>query len=199
MDKILDSETMKKIKDDEFRSAKAKVIKHMMFHRTKVALKMSTIANELVKRGRRHDNSYSSDTEISLAVKAQDMSLSKEDREYNKGLLVHIHGTFNDYSPLYFEQGLRNMNLIQLIEYIADKMAEYEEEYPHQEGDEYIPEIPAREYFDYVVKDLGNIPTILVELIENTISWMIDNIKYTKAMLLKKGMEVDDYVKVKKE
>ena len=199
MDKVLNSENEKNVIDPELRAKQTQVIKQMMFHRTKVALKMSTIANELVMRGRRHDNSYSSETELAIATKLLDKNLSEEEVSYNKELLDQIHGTFNDYDPRYFEQGFHEMNLIQLIEYIADKMARYEEEHLKDGKDEYISKIPSEEYHEYVLSGLGKIPTILAEFIENTIDFLIDHIGYTKALLNKKGMVLEEYVKDKEK
>ena len=178
------------------REDKNMVIKQLLNHRSRVAMKMSIIAQDLMTRSRRHDNSYSGDTEIAIAVKAN--SPIPSIRERNKKLLKGIHDTMNDYCPAYFKGGIKDMTMIQLIEFIADRMARCEEESVTEDGRP--KEISFEDYYNFMKGDLGDdVPDALQSIILNTIQCIIDNNKYTAGMLKKKGMELEEYVKVKEK
>lgn len=175
------------------------VVKDLLRHRAKVSARMSTIAYDLSKRGRSHDNTLTSSTEMSIAM--QTLSGTPEQIAEKKKLLDAIHGSQSDYDPRYYQNGLHEMNLNQLIEFICDKMAKYEEMYPQQLGDDAIIfNATVREYTDYVLSYFDKkLPDVLNNLIENTIAWMVDSVGYTKSLFERKEMEINDYVKAEKE
>ena len=114
------------------------VAKWLVNHRNRVSMKMSALGNDLAIRGRRHDNSYTDNTEIDLFIKY----LSETDphkKKRAKELLDGVHYSRNDCYPRFFDKGVSEMNMIQLIEYICERMASLEE--ARTTGDEAMPEI----------------------------------------------------------
>lgn len=184
-------------KEEQFtREDKNVVLKQLLMHRNRVAMKMGIIAQDLMARSRRHDNSYSEETEMSIAIKAN--SPIPSIRKKNKALLKGVHDAMNDYCPNYFSNGLKGMTLIQLIEFISDRMARCEEESITDDG---LPmNLSAEDYFNFMKEDFGmELSEELHSIVMNTIECIIDNNKYIKGMLMKKEMELQEYVKVKEK
>lgn len=140
------------------------VIKDLLKHRALVSSKMSMIGNDLAIRGRRHDNSKSEDTEVTLAIKAYYENGEDDNHFYNLSHATHVAN--NDHHPAHFENGISDMNLVQLTEYVCDIMSIAEEYYENE---------PSVENYMYeVMRDnpLG-IPSDIAILIENTIQYII--------------------------
>jgi len=178
------------------REDKNVVLKQLLAHRSRVAMKMSIIAQDLMARSRRHDNSYSEETEMVIAVKAN--SPIPSIRNKNKQLLKGVHDAMNDYCPAYYKNGLKGMTLIQLIEFISDRMARCEEESVTDDG---LPKkLSTEDYYNFMKGDFGvELSDTFHDVIMNTIECIIDNNKYIKGILQKKEMELQEYVKVKEK
>lgn len=160
---------------------KMNVIKWLIGHRDKVSEKLSSLGNDLAIRGRRHDNSYTDDTECELFIQMENAE-TQEQKDHYKELLHSIHGKVNDYDPLYFEEdGTVGMHILQLLEYICDKMAYYEATHIK------VSAMPTQEYYDFVLEDLGEISDDLIIIIKNTIDYI-----YNKNMVIKRTMKQEE-------
>lgn len=156
------------------------IVRWLVGHRDNVTLKTSAMANCLVARGRRHDNSYTDATETQLFIKFLSAK-TEEDRTHYKEVLDKVHRNNNDYYPDYFERGLMEMNLLQLMEYIAEKMTTYEESVEEKDR-------TTDGYISAVLDPLqGQVDLKLRRLIINTVLYTIDSVGYTKSMLEKKN------------
>ncbi len=170
---------------------RGKVIKWLMDHRSRVSSKLAIVASDLIMRGRRHDNSYTSETEVDLFIKARE----GDQQEYHKELLSRVHENLNDYCFRYYSNGLLGMNLVQLFEYICDKMSRLEEERGIKLGEK--SNITKEDYINAVTAEFGELSEGFAALISNTVEYIMDANKYTKAILERKDMEIADYVKTK--
>ena len=163
---------------------KNKLIKWLMSHRLRVSNKMSVLGNDLVIRGRRHDNSYSDDMEVELATRSKTSDILAERKRYAE-MLENLHKAHNDYCPLYFENGLLDMNLVQIMELICDSMARYEET-KTSDGNRVIS-INPEDYYDYVLAVFPeDIPELLQSLVKNTIDYIVDKNSVIKKMIEKR-------------
>jgi hypothetical protein len=157
------------------------VIKWLMEHRNNVSIKLSSLGNDLAIRGRRHDNSYTDDTESELFIQIMNAE-TQEQKDHFKELLNSVHGKVNDYYPSYFEEdGTRGMHILQLLEYICDKMATYEKTHIK------VSAMPTQEYYDYVLEDLGDISDDLIIIIKNTMDYI-----YNKNMVIHRMMKQEE-------
>lgn len=140
------------------------IIKEVLMHRSRVSVKLSSIGNDIAARGRRHDNSYTGDAELTLIGKIID---EPENREHNMELLQGIHSKNNDYYPEYHD-GINGMNMVQLLEYIADKIVQL---------DEKRMKLSDNEYVKLIIDDISSKYPISVDLaciISNTIMYFLD-------------------------
>lgn len=157
-------------------SVKKDILKEIMLHRQRVSLKLSTIANDIAANGRRHDNSYTGDTEYALIEK-----ITKEKDPTNKAhyieLLNSVHEQNNDYYPEY-NYGIENMNMLQLLELIADKIVRIEEREDRPSD--------VNDYKREIISSLGHISGDLQGVIENTIEYFIDRNKAILKIISKK-------------
>lgn len=143
------------------------ILKEIMLHRQRVSLKMSTIANDIAANGRRHDNSYTGDIEYRLLEKIAKENNPK-DKSHYQSLLESIHAETNDYLPD-FHDGIENMNMLQLLEYIADRIARIDarEDRPTTiEG-----------YKKEVIDSLSSLSPDLEKIIGNTVEYFINRNK----------------------
>lgn len=101
------------------------IIKKVLMHRSRVSVKLSSIANDIAARGRRHDNSYTGGTEMNLLIKIANEKDANKKLELKK-VLKGIHTNNNDYIPDFHDNGISGMNMIELLEFIADKISEYD-------------------------------------------------------------------------
>lgn len=101
------------------------IVKELLLKRARVSIKMSSIANDIAARGRRHDNSYTDDSEMSLLIALRETD-DEELKTQMEKLLKGIHALNNDYIPGYHSSA-EDMNMIQLIEYITHRITEYDE------------------------------------------------------------------------
>ena len=83
------------------------------------------IANDIAARGRRHDNSYTGGTEMNLLIKIANEKNANKKLELKK-VLKGIHTNNNDYIPDFHDNGISGMNMVELLEFIADKISEYD-------------------------------------------------------------------------
>ncbi|QBD78902.1 hypothetical protein EPA93_24130 [Ktedonosporobacter rubrisoli] len=105
-------------------------VKDLIDHKQRVAGYMQIVANELFKRATGHDNSKFSEEEFELYEKAFP-ELQKHaygSSEFKAALdtikpAIQHHYAVNDHHPEFFEQGISQMNLIQIIEMMCDWIA----------------------------------------------------------------------------
>lgn len=159
------------------------VIKKILFNRTKVNLKLSSIANDLASRGRRHDNSYTDNTELTLMVNMYNATTDESKLHY-KEMLDNIHANANDYLPAYHGNDLSKMNMIQLLEFIVDRVSRYETLVSNESCDNSI-----ESYTDYVLKDL-EVTDELRGIILNTVEYIIDRNKSIMKNLPKSSNDI---------
>ena len=151
-------------------SVKDDALRKVFMHKARVSTRMSDLANDLGARGRRHANSYTGDTELSLLMKIEESDSAEDVRRYHE-LLDEIHAKNNDYEPN-FHKYIGEMNMIQLIEFIVDRVAVYdrlvvEDGYPNAfEG-----------YVSNIMMDLPNISDDLRGVIRETILYVVDRNK----------------------
>ena len=159
---------------------KKHVIQWLTNHRDRVSMKMSALGNDLAIRGRRHDNSYADNTETDLFIKYLSET-NPEKKQRAKALLDGVHQSRNDYCPQFFDKGIDEMNIIQLIEYICEKMASLEE--ARVSVDEVMPDISVEDYKKAVLSGIDVSSVELMTLIENTIGYIANRNQYIKAMI----------------
>jgi hypothetical protein len=105
-------------------------VKDLVDHKQRVAKRMQIVANELFKRAANHDNSKFSEEEFEAYdgafAELQKYAYGTEDFKAAlnkiKPAIAH-HYAVNDHHPEHFEQGVNQMNLIQLIEMVCDWLA----------------------------------------------------------------------------
>ena len=107
----------------------------MRIRRALVQDKLSTVARELISRGRTHDNSALGSPEIEVYHR-----FFSEYRKYKIGdprkdevfaqmaEAIGHHFQYNDHHPEHFENGINDMDLIQLMQFTADIMSWSEQE-----------------------------------------------------------------------
>lgn len=99
----------------------------VMEHKMRVHIKMSVLARELVTRGNTHDNSKLKTPEVDIySAHIEELSSAKYGTpEYDavldkiKPALDHHHKE-NDHHPQHFENGIVDMNLVQMLEMLCD-------------------------------------------------------------------------------
>lgn len=155
------------------------ILKEIMKHRQRVSIKLSSVANDIAARGRRHDNSYTESVEYNLIEKYTKTS-DDEDKERYLKLLKDIHSERNDYLPEY-HGGIDKMNMIQLLELIAERIVLLDERYGSNDIELYKSEI---------IENIGPISDDLKGVIENTIEYFINrNASILKS--LQKSIDAD--------
>lgn len=163
---------------------KIDIIKEILLHRSRVSVKLSSIGNDIAARGRRHDNSYTGDVELSLINKIID---EPEEREHNMELLKAVHSKNNDYYPEYHD-GIKGMDMIQLLEYIADKIVQI---------DERKEDLSDNDYVNIIISDIASKYSLSVDLasvISNTILYFLDrNAAILKSLQKNIVQDIPDY------
>lgn len=153
------------------------VIKEVLVHRERVSTKMSLMANDLAKRGRRHDNSKTGDTELDLYLRAKN-----EPAVNNRILAESLHAATNDHHISFFGGNVAKMNLFQLMEFVADQMVHVEDAITNPTIDDYM---------DVITHQLNNPSdsnsdennTIILSIISNTIESLIKTKKIQKGVI----------------
>ena len=163
------------------------ILKQVMDHRIKVSMRMSLIGNDLAARGRRHDNSYSQSTEMDL-IKKSFNDETEEKRKHSMELLEGVHASHNDYMVNHFDNGIKDMNILQLVEYITDKMASVDEE---------VEEPTIEVYEEYVLNGVEDASDDLKSVVKNTIMYILNRNGVVKKMIDRRENEV--YGKVEEE
>lgn len=143
------------------------IMKELLIKRTRVSIKLSSIANDIAARGRRHDNSYNSDSEIDILIKIKESKDPEMVNRYTE-MLKSIHGNNNDYCPEFHDNDLSKMDMIQLLEFIAHKINEYDELIV-----EYNLPVNVGDYAVYVLDGL-TVDEQLKGVITNTINYVVD-------------------------
>ena len=166
---------------------KENILNQILTHRNAVSVRMSSIGNDLAARGRRHDNSYSSITESGL-IEKMFSKVDEETKERSMKLLESIHDSQNDYRINHHDNGVKDMNIIQLVEYITDKMASVEEE---------INNPTVEDYVSYVLSDVDDASDDLKSVIRNTVLYILNKNKVLGDMIERK--EVKGYGSYSKE
>lgn len=120
-----------------------KIISKLMAHRTMVEGAMAVVAQDLMTRGRVHDNSISDDTEMILNYQAL-IAEDKDKQEDYQDMAEHLHKSNNDHHPEHFESGLCDMSLVQLLEFVIDQMVIIETTTDDElcSGEDYIKHMP---------------------------------------------------------
>lgn len=159
------------------------IYKEIMKHRQRVSLKMSTIANDIAARGRRHDNSYTDSMEYNLIEEYVNADNEDDKSHYGK-LIRHLHSERNDYLPEY-NDGIKNMNMIQLLELIAEKVTIIDERYGTNNDMDF--------YKEKVIELLNpeDMSDDLKSIIKNTVEYYVDR-NGTIMKSLKKSIELDN-------
>ena len=151
-------------------SVKDEVMQKIMMHKARVSIKMSDLANDLGARGRRHDNSYTGDNELAILMKIRESDNASDIVRYEQ-LLHEIHAKNNDCEPDFHKGNISEMNMFQLIEYIVDKIAYYDEMVVNENAQKDFDH-----YKNYVLSDL-NVSDDLRGVIEETVLYVIDRNK----------------------
>lgn len=160
------------------------IIKKILMHRSRVSIKLSTIGNDIAARGRRHDNSYTGETEMSLINKI----ISEPDKkEKYTELLSAIHSKNNDYCPEY-HGGINEMDMIQLLEYIADEIVKVDERGDSFSTNEYVDKVLLSITSKYQISDDLN------SIISNTVLYFLDRNKTILKNLEKQGTNISSFV-----
>ena len=105
-------------------------VKDLVDHKQRVAGYMQIVANELFKRAIVHDNSKFSPEEFDTyeAISPELQKYTYGSQEYKEaakklGPAWSHHCQVNDHHPQHFEDGVRGMSLIQLVEMLCDWLA----------------------------------------------------------------------------
>lgn len=105
-------------------------VKDLVDHKQRVAKYMQIVANELSKRAAIHDNSKFSPEEYEAYESAfPDLQRYAYGTPEFKAVLdtiqpaIQHHYAVNDHHPEFFEQGINQMSLVQVIEMICDWIA----------------------------------------------------------------------------
>ena len=101
-----------------------------MEHKTRVSIILTKIAKDMISRGKIHDNSKFKSPERDIYEMNHD-KLSQArfgTEEYKKiqdemSIAVNHHYQVNDHHPEHFQNGIVDMNLIQIQEMLADILA----------------------------------------------------------------------------
>jgi hypothetical protein len=141
---------------------------------------MSMLGNDIVIRGRRHDNSYTSETEVDIISKIAKATTNEEKKHFTE-LLTNIHGNCNDYRVTYHKQGISDMNMVQMLELICDRMSRYESNHTVS------GEFPDEEYLSYVLNGFGEVSDDLANVIKNTTKYV-----YNRNLVVKQSMKKEE-------
>lgn len=180
------------------------VIRWLLDHRMKVSQRMSSLGNDLAMRGRRHDNTYSETVESNRFAEFYNIPLGDPDRDKKRdncaNLVKNLHKQRNDYFPEFFEGGITEMNMLQLIEYICDRITLWEElkagiispiNYDALSDPENKDDL-----YHYVLAGLPELSPDMEVVISNTVDYILD-----RNTILKRIMERGErtYGEAKKE
>ena len=137
----------------------------MRIRRALVQDKLSTVARELISRGRHHDNSTLGSPELEIYHRH-----FNEYRMYKFGdprrdeVMNHMaeaighHFQYNDHHPEHFDNGINDMNLIQLMQFTAAIMS-----WSEQEQVDIFELLP-------IIRDKCGMSDQVYQLIQNTIT-----------------------------
>lgn len=139
-----------------------------MEHKTRVSIMLTRISKDLVRRGKIHDNSKFKSPEREIYnmnhEKLQQVKFGTD--EYDKlmngemAVAIDHHYKENDHHPEHFEDGVVNMNLVQILEMLADINAVAD-----AKGTDVIKTLP-----EFMRKK--NIPENFYTIFRNTLEYM---------------------------
>ena len=93
-------------------------------HRARVHDILSSISRELVVRARAHDKSKMGSPEYDNYEEFYENKDGTLDQRISAGrsysMAEQLHAKANDHHPEHFEDGIAGMNIIQLVEFVAD-------------------------------------------------------------------------------
>lgn len=111
--------------------------KSTFIHRTHVDLLMGNVANEIRKRGKLHDVSKLSGIEASFGEMYYEdytkinkpLALEPDIAKYNEEMAPAFveHSKRNDHHIEHFKNGLSDMNILQITEFLCDNLAHMRE------------------------------------------------------------------------
>ena len=141
-------------------------VKDLVDHKQRVASHMQSLANDLFRRATIHDNSKFSPEEFeayeeafpNLAKYAYGTPELRAELHKIKPAIEH-HFKVNDHHPEYHEQGVNEMNLVQLLEMLCDWMAASERSQTN-----FLQGLEMN-------KERFHIDDQLFEVIKNTVKW----------------------------
>lgn len=159
------------------------IIVEILKHRARVYNKLKSIGDDLVIRGRTHDNSYTEPTEAAIYSKMLDTKDDMSKKKY-KTMLDGIHMMNNDYYPKFHDNDLSKMNMIQLIIFITDSVVKLEEK-ALDTGTALSLEV----YKEHVIRSFGTtLSPDLEGIIGETVEYIVDR---NKSIL--KNLPKNDY------
>lgn len=167
------------------------VIHWLLDHRMKVSQRLSSIGNDLAIRGRRHDNSYSETVETNQFMAFYNVSTGDSERfkkrDHHASLVREIHKQRNDYIPGFFDNGVDGMNMLQLMEYICDRITLWDE---FKAGiispinyDILMDEKSKEDVRHYVLTGLPKLSSDMESVVLNTIEYVLDRNTVLKQVL----------------
>ena len=166
------------------------IIKELMLNRTRINLKMSMLAGDLMIRARRHDNSYTSEDEMNLLLMMKDTNDEFKKERYWE-LVEEFHAKANDYLPAFHEFDISKMNILQLTEYIIHMVCTYDKKVVESNADKSI-----EAYTEFVISGLGcsMLSDDIKGIIRETVEYIVDR----NASIIKNLPKGDDPIDVKR-
>lgn len=168
------------------------VIHWMLDHRLKVGQRLSNLGNDLAIRGRRHDNTYSEAVEVNQFAAFYNVSPTDPDRDKKRdhyaNLVKTIHKKRNDYFHEFFDNGVEGMNMLQLMEYICDRITLWEEfkagvispiNYDVLTADDTI----RNDVYKYVLSGLPALSADMESVVVNTVNYILNRNDVIKQIL----------------
>ncbi|MCM1219761.1 MAG: DUF5662 family protein [Lachnospiraceae bacterium] len=157
------------------------VIHWLLDHRMRVGQRLSSLGNDLAIRGRRHDNTYSETVEMNQFAAFYNVEPGDPDRDkkrqHHVDLVVAIHKQRNDYYHEFFDHGIMEMNMLQLMEYICDRITLWEE---HKAGnispinyEIFMDEESRDDLTHYVLAGLPELSPDLESIVTNTVYYIL--------------------------
>lgn len=167
------------------------VIHWLLDHRMKVGKRLSELGNDLAIRGRRHDNSYSETVETNQFMAFYNVSANDPDRfkkrDHHADLVKEIHKQRNDYLCGFFDNGIADMNMLQLMEYLCDRITLWEE---FKAGtispinyDILMDEESKNDIKHYILAGLPDLSPELKSIVLNTVDYILNRNAVIKQLL----------------
>lgn len=144
----------------------------VMEHKMKVQIMMDKLSREFLTRGRRHDNSKLKSPEKEIYSEHHErLRVAKYGTPEYKGVMEKIkpavqhHYADNDHHPEHFNDGIFDMNLIQITEMLVDWVA-----VANEKGTDIIDDLPT-------LMENHGIPENYYMIFKNTILYLKGGLK----------------------